>query len=53
VVDVVGIPISADLPSGEYRVLAGLYRWDTLERIPVINDTTGENAVQLEIITIP
>jgi len=53
VVDVVDIPISADLPSGEYRVLAGLYRWDTLERIPVINDATGENAVQLEIITIP
>ena len=53
VVDVVDIPIPADLPFGEYRVLAGLYQWDTLERIPVINDTTGENAVRLEIITIP
>jgi hypothetical protein len=52
VVDVVDIPIPADLSAGQYRVLAGLYRWDTLERIPVVNDTTGENAVQLEIITI-
>ncbi len=50
--DVVDIPIPADLSAGQYRVLAGLYRWDTLERIPVVNDATGENAVQLEIITI-
>lgn len=52
VVDVVDIPIPADLSPGRYQVLAGLYRWDTLERIPVVDDTSGENAVRFETITI-
>ena len=52
VVDVVDIPIPAGVTAGEYRVLAGLYRWDTLERLPVTADTTGENAVELERIRV-
>ena len=52
VVDVVDIPIPAGIAAGEYRVLAGLYRWDTLERLPVTDDTTGENAVELERIQV-
>jgi hypothetical protein len=52
VVDVVDIPIPAGIAAGEYRVLAGLYRWDTLERLPVTADTTGENAVELERIRV-
>jgi hypothetical protein len=52
VVDVVDIPIPAGMAAGEYRVLAGLYRWDTLERLPVTNDTTGENAVELERVQV-
>lgn len=53
VVDVHDLILPADLPPGEYRVLGGLYRWDTLERMPVIDDTSGENAVLLEVINIP
>ncbi len=52
VVDVVDIPIPAGMAAGEYRVLAGLYRWDTLERLPVTADTTGENAVELERVQV-
>jgi hypothetical protein len=52
VVDVVDIPIPAGIAAGEYRVLAGLYRWDTLERLPVTGDTTGENAVELERVQV-
>ena len=40
------------MAAGEYRVLAGLYRWDTLERLPVTDDTTGENAVELERVQV-
>ena len=36
-----------DLPAGNYRVLMGVYYTDTMERLPVANDTTGENAVEL------
>jgi hypothetical protein len=52
VVDVVDIPIPAGIAAGEYRVLAGLYRWETLERLPVTGDTTGENAVELERVQV-
>jgi hypothetical protein len=52
VVDVVDIPIPPGIAAGEYRVLAGLYRWDTLERLPVTADATGENAVELERVQV-
>jgi hypothetical protein len=52
VVDVVDIPIPPGIAAGEYRVLAGLYRWETLERLPVTGDTTGENAVELERVQV-
>jgi hypothetical protein len=48
IVDEITIPLPANLPPDTYRLLLGFYRWDTLERLPVMNDTTGENAIELE-----
>jgi hypothetical protein len=52
VVDVVDIPIPANLPVDEYRVLVGLYHWKTLERLVVINDFSGENAIEIERLAV-
>jgi hypothetical protein len=45
-----------DLPDyllpGTYRILVGLYDPDTLDRLPVINDQSGENAVYLGDLVI-
>lgn len=35
------------LPLDAYTLWVGLYRLDTLERLPVVGDTSGENAVPL------
>jgi hypothetical protein len=53
VIDELLLPLPTDLPPGDYRLLLGLYRWDTLARLPVKNDRTGENAIQLEALQIP
>jgi hypothetical protein len=45
--DVVWLDLPAELPPGEYRLLVGMYRLDTMERLPVVNDTSGENAAIL------
>lgn len=37
---------------GEYRLLVGMYRVDTLERLPVSGDMTGENAIELSGIQV-
>jgi hypothetical protein len=39
--------LPADLPPGEYELWVGLYRLETGQRLPVQNDTSGENAVFL------
>lgn len=51
--DVSYLTLPADISPGEYRLLAGIYNSETLERLPVNNDTTGENAVVLKIFNIP
>ena len=33
--DVHPIPLGADLPAGTYRLLVGMYRWPSLERLPI------------------
>lgn len=48
VVDEMSVHLPENLPAGKYHLLVGLYRWDTLERLPVLNDVTGENAVLIE-----
>ncbi len=45
IADPVSLILPADLPPGDYRLAIGLYRLDTLERLPLANDTSGENAV--------
>ncbi len=42
-----------DLPAGDYDVWVGVYRLDTLERLPVAGDVSGENAVLLERVAVP
>jgi hypothetical protein len=41
------------LPSGQYRLLVGLYDPDTFERVPLLADTSGENAAILERLSVP
>jgi hypothetical protein len=53
VADVVQISVPTDIPTGDYRLLVGMYRWDTLERLAVVNDQSGENAVLLEHLHLP
>jgi 4-amino-4-deoxy-L-arabinose transferase-like glycosyltransferase len=50
--DEILLPIPPDLPADTYQLLVGLYRWDTLERLPVTDDKSGENAILLESIEI-
>lgn len=52
VTDEILLPLPPDLPPGTYRLLVGMYRWDTLQRLPVRNDPSGENAILLESIKI-
>jgi hypothetical protein len=44
--------IPAELPAGKYRLLVGLYNLETLERLPVQNDGTGEHAIELTKLEI-
>ena len=50
--DVVHLDLPADLPPGDYTLAVGMYRLDTLERLPLVDDTSGENAILLSPITI-
>jgi hypothetical protein len=38
---------------GSYGLWVGVYRLDTLERLPVIGDSSGENAVWLGQVVVP
>jgi hypothetical protein len=53
VIDPIVLPLPENLEPGTYTLLVGLYRLDTLERLPVANDSTGENAVILGEIILP
>lgn len=44
--------LPSDLPPGDYDLWAGLYLLQTGERLPVQNDTSGENAVWLGALTV-
>ncbi len=45
--ETIRLDIPPDLPNAQYRLLAGMYSPVTVERLPVQNDTSGENAVIL------
>ncbi len=44
--------IPEDLPPGQYELKAGMYLAQTMERLPVQNDTSGENAVILGKVVV-
>jgi hypothetical protein len=52
VVDPIILNLPEALPAGTYTLFAGLYQLDTGERLPVTNDTSGENAIVLGEVTI-
>jgi 4-amino-4-deoxy-L-arabinose transferase-like glycosyltransferase len=43
--DVSYLKVPADTPPGEYQLLVGMYNADTMERLAVEGDSSGENAV--------
>jgi hypothetical protein len=51
--DVSYLQVPADTPPGEYQLLVGMYNPDTMERLPVENDTSGENAVAVTTLRRP
>jgi hypothetical protein len=51
--DTADLALPQELPLGTYRLLVGLYDPDTLERLPIVADRSGENAVILETVTVP
>ncbi len=53
VIDVHNVELPPDLPPGQYRVWVGMYQMETMERLPVEGDTSGENAVLLGTIVVP
>jgi hypothetical protein len=53
VIDSMTLPLPDNLPAGRYTLCTGLYRLDTLARLPVVNDTSGENAIRLEEVVLP
>ncbi len=44
--------VAPDAPPGDYRLMVGMYRWDTGERLSVADDTTGQNAVMLSPVKV-
>lgn len=53
VIDPIRLAIPENLPAGSYTLFTGLYQLKTLARLPVVNDTSGENAIPLEQVTLP
>jgi hypothetical protein len=51
--DVSYLQVPADIPPGEYQLLVGMYNPDTMERLAVESDTSGENAVAVTTLRRP
>ncbi len=48
----VALALPAELPSGEYRVLVGVYLWPSIERLPVPADVPGAEVRAVELGTV-
>ena len=53
VIDPITLSLPENLPAGNYQFYVGLYRLETLERLAVANDLSGENAIFLGEISLP
>ena len=51
--DTIRVDIPPDLPENSYRLVCGLYSANTMERLPLLHDASGENALYLTPIQIP
>jgi hypothetical protein len=52
--DAYDLELPADLPPGDYKLLAGLYDLPTLTRLPVqMDDTVVGNTIHIATITVP
>jgi hypothetical protein len=53
--DSADLQLPLPLPNGAapYRIYIGFYNPDTFERVPVIGDTSGENAVVIDLSALP
>ncbi len=52
--ETIRLDLPSDLPSGTYRLMIGLYSPQTLDRLPINHDTSGENAVIIpEVVLNP
>jgi hypothetical protein len=47
------IPLPFSPGQGPYRLYVGFYDPGTLQRLPLVNDTSGENAVIVELPALP
>jgi hypothetical protein len=45
--EVTWLLLPPDLPPADYNIYIGLYHPDTLERLPLLQDASGENALIL------
>lgn len=45
----VSLQLPADLPPGDYRLFVGMYRWPSLERLPVLSDVPGAENNMIEL----
>jgi hypothetical protein len=48
-VDGFPLELPADMPPGDYRLLVGMYRWPSLERLPVLGDVPGAENDTIEL----
>ena len=44
--------VADEVPAGSYQLWMGVYRLDTLERLPILGDTSGENAALLGTVVV-
>jgi len=51
--DAAHLTLPPSLAPGHYRLLVGLYDPDTFERLPLLGDQSGENAVLLRTVDVP
>ncbi len=49
IIDPVLLALPKNFPSGEYHLAIGMYDLNTLERLPVAKDSSGENAVLIPL----